>query len=118
MIAFFDKIAFLAYQGSTPGLLVLTSSMLIYTPITSSHPKLEVALSSMRGVKKIGFGAVPGLSIKWERSFVGTAENTMTTDARTTDCTEIVEEKLQWVGGRDELFARLVGWGGQKWRRV
>lgn len=85
--------------------------MLLYTPVTSPRPKLEVALTSMRGVKKIGIGAVPGLVVKWER----------TRDATSTDAnagTEIVEEKFQWVGGRDELFARLVGWGGRKWLKV
>lgn len=93
---------------------MLTSSMLSYTPVTSSRPKIEVALKNMRGVKKIGIGAVPGLSVKWERNRV--AEDTTNTDASAG--TEIVEEKFHWVGGRDELFARLVAWGGRKWMKV
>ena len=80
LMAFSDKIAFLAYQGLTPGLGVLTSSMLLYTPITSSRPKLEAALSSMRDVKKIRFGAVPGPRIKWERSIVRNARETISTE--------------------------------------
>lgn len=88
--------------------------MLLYTPVTSPRPKLEVALTSMRGVKKIGIGAVPGLSVKWERA----REVQGATSTEANAGTEIVEEKFQWVGGRDELFARLVGWGGRKWLKV
>lgn len=27
-------------------------------------------------------------------------------------------EKFLWVGDRDELFARLVAWGGHRWMNV
>ena len=27
-------------------------------------------------------------------------------------------EKFLWVGDRDELFARLVTWGGHRWMNV
>ena len=70
---------------------MLTSSMLLYTPITSSRPKLEAALSSMRDVKKIRFGAVPGPRIKWERSIVRNARETISTEEGAANCLETVE---------------------------
>jgi len=28
------------------------------------------------------------------------------------------EEIFGWVSGRDEVFAKLVGWGGRRWDKV
>lgn len=74
-------------------------------------------MDDMRGVKKIGMNAIPGLSIKWQRSLASGSYNE--TDAGEASAeSEIVEEKFRWVGGRDEVFARLVGSGGRKWLKV
>lgn len=64
----------------------------------SSTAKLEIPLGSLRAVKKKS-GLFTALTISW----VDEQDNRM-------------EEKFRWVGGRDELFARLVGSAdGKRW---
>ncbi len=72
--------------------------MFLFTPLTTTKPKITLPLSRLRGVRKMGL--IKGLSLKWS------PEN---------DEHE-VEEIFRWVGGRDELFTRLVGLAGKRWK--
>jgi hypothetical protein len=89
--------------------------MLYFTPATSAKPKLRIVFNDIRGVKKIGIAAIPGLSIKWAKGS-GSASYSETSEEDASGRGN--EEKFWWVGGRDEVFARLVGWGGRKWMHV
>ncbi|THH03827.1 hypothetical protein EW145_g5973 [Phellinidium pouzarii] len=82
--------AFLAHHKTSPGMLTLARTKLLFTPITSTHPKICITLNDVRGVKKIGFGAVPGLSVKWQRSSESHSE--IGTD--NTEGCEVIEEKF------------------------
>lgn len=75
---------------------------MLFTPITSSKAKVQIELADIRGVKKTG--TMKGLVVRWQsRTDVDAKENV---------------ERFMWVGGRDEVFARLVGWGGRRWLKV
>lgn len=78
---------------------MLTSTALSFTQVLSSKPKVEISLDNIRGAKKTG--RMGGLTLKWGES----AE-------------EEREEKFKWVGGRDEIFAKLVGWKGRRWLQM
>ncbi|KAG7450530.1 uncharacterized protein BT62DRAFT_1001343 [Guyanagaster necrorhizus] len=93
-----DTHTFVSQHSTAPGLITLTSTMFLFTPLTTTKPKITVPLSRLRGVKKTGL--IKGLSLKWS------PEN---------DEKE-VEEIFRWVGGRDELFTRLVGLEGKHWK--
>ena len=108
--------AYLAHNKASPGTLSICRTALFFTPVTASRPKIRIALDDVRGVKKIGPNAIPGLSVKWQRSSGSTSFNE--TEAEVFGGTAIVEEKFRWIGVRDEGFARLVGWGGRKWLKV
>ncbi|KAI5122603.1 hypothetical protein M0805_004817 [Coniferiporia weirii] len=107
---------FPAHHKTSPGMLTLTRTKLLFTPITSARPKICIALDDVRGVKKIGINAVPGLSVKWHGSPTSDSYGEM--GAGSAEESGTVEERFLWVGGRDEVFARLVGWGGRKWLKV
>ncbi|KAJ7706195.1 hypothetical protein B0H17DRAFT_1036123 [Mycena rosella] len=91
---------FPAQHTSAPGLITLTTQTLFFTPLMASNAKVEIPLSSLRGVKKKS-GIFSALTISW-------------VDGESKDR----DDKFVWVGGRDELFARLVGAtsaGGKQW---
>ncbi|KAJ7492631.1 hypothetical protein FB451DRAFT_1551950 [Mycena latifolia] len=90
---------FPAQHVSAPGLITLTPQTLFFTPLMSSTAKVEIPLGNLRGVKKKS-GIFRALTVNW-------------TDAEG----NMREDKFVWVGGRDELFARLVGTstGGKRW---
>ncbi|KAF8898755.1 hypothetical protein BD779DRAFT_1795370 [Infundibulicybe gibba] len=93
---------FPAQHSTAPGLVTITPTALLFTSIMSSDAKITIPLGEIRGVRKVGL--LKGLSIRW-RSPEGLE----------------VEEKFRWIGGRDELFARLVGHqsdGRPRWLKV
>lgn len=65
--------------------------------------RIIIPLIGLRGVKKTGL--LKGVSLRYKEQSPGG---------------EIVEkeERFRWVGGRDELFARLVGVDGRQWTKV
>ncbi|KAJ7900332.1 hypothetical protein B0H14DRAFT_2673254 [Mycena olivaceomarginata] len=81
---------FPAQHTSAPGLITLTKATLYFTPLMASTAKLEIPLANLRGVKKKS-GLFTALTITWVDDQGGGKE-----------------EKFRWVGGLDELFARLV----------
>lgn len=81
---------FPAQHTSAPGLITLTAQTMFFTPLMASTAKVEIPLSNLRGVKKKS-GIFTALTVSW----VDEQGNGR-------------EEKFRWVGGRDELFARLV----------
>ncbi|KDR84978.1 hypothetical protein GALMADRAFT_233502 [Galerina marginata CBS 339.88] len=87
---------------SSPGLITLTHNTLLFTPLLSQDAKLVIQLAAVKGVKKAG--VLKGLHIRWNDSSDGNNEQK--------------EDKFLWVGGRDELFARLVGSDGRRWMKV
>ncbi|KAJ7103544.1 hypothetical protein B0H15DRAFT_812642 [Mycena belliarum] len=97
---------FPAQHTSAPGLITFTTQTLFFTPLMSSTAKMEIPLASIRGVKKKS-GIFSALTISWADT---------QGEAR--------EDKFVWVGGRDELFARLVAGGttnftgGQRWMKA
>lgn len=95
--------AFPAQHTSAPGLITVTTTALLFTPLMSLNPKLIIPLSDVRGVKKAGL--LKGLYIRT----VDTADDGQKQEK---------EEKFLWVGGRDELFARLVGAEPRRWMKV
>jgi hypothetical protein len=87
-------------------MLTLTPHLLTFTPFLSTTRVLvSVDLAQVRGVRKSG--QLGGISIR----------HLHVADA---DGSEDEEKtvKFQWVGRRDELFAKLVGWGGRRWVKV
>ncbi|KAF8581365.1 hypothetical protein K439DRAFT_1414361 [Ramaria rubella] len=91
-----EHTAYPAQHSTRPGLISLSSTTLSFTQVLSSKPKVKIPLEQIRGVKKSG--KLGGLTVKW-----GLTE------------TNEQEEKFSWVGGRDEIFAKLVGLGGRRW---
>ncbi|KAG5639236.1 hypothetical protein H0H81_005310 [Sphagnurus paluster] len=89
--------SFPAQHSSGPGLITLTATILLFTPLMSNIPKFVISLMRLRGVKKMGL--LKGLQMKFSSD----------------DGLQEIEEKFRWVGGRDELFARLVGTGKRQW---
>ncbi|KAJ3857779.1 hypothetical protein EV368DRAFT_29378 [Lentinula lateritia] len=92
--------AFPCQHTSSPGLLTFTQDMLFFNPIASTRTKVAIPLADIRAVKKTGL--LKGLTVKW-------------IDA-TND--EHREEVFPWVGGRDEIFARLIGTDAKRWMKV
>ncbi|KIM48214.1 hypothetical protein M413DRAFT_22743 [Hebeloma cylindrosporum] len=87
---------------SGPGLITLTHNAFFFTPLMSQTAKISLSLAAVKGVKKIGF--LKGLSLRWSETL--------------DEIKELKEEKFLWIGGRDELFARLVGTDGRRWIKV
>lgn len=95
---------FPAQHAKAPGLITLTNTTLFFTPLMSSTAKVVIALSDICAVKKVG--PMKGLHVRW-------MDSVNERHARAER-----EEIFRWVGGRDELFARLVGWQGRRWVRI
>lgn len=72
----------------------------MFTPFVSPQSKLDIDVGSITGVRKNG--VFKGLHV----SYLDPVTNAP------------VEEKFHWISGRDELFARLVGFGKKKWQNV
>ncbi|KAJ4486111.1 hypothetical protein J3R30DRAFT_3444125 [Lentinula aciculospora] len=87
---------------SSPGLLTLSQHMLFFNPIASTKTKLAIPLTDIRGAKKTGL--LKGLSVKWIDS--------------SNDENKHREEVFPWVGGRDEIFARLIGTDVKRWMKA
>ncbi|KAL1741867.1 hypothetical protein HDZ31DRAFT_84537 [Schizophyllum fasciatum] len=86
-----------AHHSTGPGLLTISAVTLQFTPFLSSTPKISIALRDLRGVKKTGL--LKGLTLRYD------------------DGAQVKEEKFSWVGGREELFARLIGPDRSRWLR-
>ncbi|KDQ63557.1 hypothetical protein JAAARDRAFT_202983 [Jaapia argillacea MUCL 33604] len=85
------------------GVITLTPTSLFFTPLGYANPSTTLSLKDISGVKKSG--PFKGLKIR----LVDTSKDP-NGEAR--------EDKYLWVGERDELFARLIGWEGRQWIRV
>ena len=113
------------------GMISLTPTNLLFYPMMSSNAKVAIPLSSIRGVKKAG--RMGGLRIK----YVVPVEGSNFSPRQSMDNASILtngeantngaavngeplekEEKFGWVSGRDEVFAKLVGWGGRRWVKM
>ncbi|KAH7930950.1 hypothetical protein BV22DRAFT_999354 [Leucogyrophana mollusca] len=93
---------FPAHHATAPGLITLTPTTFYFTSLVSSQAKLTIPYNQLCGVKKTGL--MKGLSLTWiPTDEPGGKEK---------------EEKFHWVGSRDELFARLIGPDGRRWKRV
>jgi hypothetical protein len=68
----------------------------------SVNAKIVIPFVDLRGVKKTGM--FKGVSLRWGETRQGGKDEK--------------EEKFMWVGGRDELFARLIGAGGRRWMKA
>jgi len=91
-----ETYTFPAQHTSAPGLITLTGETLFFASLMSTTCKLKIPLKNLRSVKKES-GLFNALLITW------TDEEG---NARV--------EKFRWVGGRDEIFARLVGTADKK----
>ncbi|OJA21507.1 hypothetical protein AZE42_05107 [Rhizopogon vesiculosus] len=91
-----------AHHTSAPGLITLTATTLYFTALTSQQAKLIIPCENLCGVKKTGL--MKGLLITWIDGEKGRGRE--------------MEEKFNWVGNRDELFARLLGPDGARWMRI
>ncbi|CAA7265811.1 unnamed protein product [Cyclocybe aegerita] len=89
-------------HSTAPGLITLVHRTLYFTPLMSQNAKMIIHLSAVKGVKKVGL--LKGFNVRWTDSSDGKQEEK--------------EEKFLWVGGRDDLFARLVGTEGRRWVQV
>ncbi|PCH33659.1 hypothetical protein WOLCODRAFT_160244 [Wolfiporia cocos MD-104 SS10] len=98
-----ETFTFPAQYAKTSGLITLTSDTLFFTTLLSTTAKLSIPLKDMLGVKKTG--PMRGINVRW--LYAGPDGET-----------EEREEKFLWVGARNELFARLVAWGGRRWANV
>ncbi|KAH9944357.1 uncharacterized protein BXZ73DRAFT_87271 [Epithele typhae] len=95
---------FPAQLKKSPGLITMTEVAICFTPLMSSHATLAVQLADITAVKKTTLTNGIGLHYMDERPD-GTREEK--------------EATFMFVGGRSELFARLVSWGGGgKWTKI
>ena len=82
----------------------MTEAALYFTPLMSSHATLAIQLADITGVKKTSM--TKGVDIHYA-------------EVRPDGTNEEKEVGFMFVGGRSELFARLVSWGGGgKWAQV
>ncbi|KAI0361586.1 hypothetical protein OH77DRAFT_444853 [Trametes cingulata] len=86
-----------------PGLITLTSTTLFFTPLLSSRAALSIPLADVTRVKKSSI--TKGIDVSYS-------------EARADGSKEEKEAKFFFVGSRDDLFARLVSWGGKRWTNV
>lgn len=136
-----------AQQGAVMGMLTLTPDMLLFTPAMSSKVKVKIPFNDIRSVKKAGSMGMGGLRVKYivrdappgpdlgddilAAGSVGVAHGNAVAAGDLAPAPNVVgtaiavngaplerEEKFRWVGGRDEVFARLVGWGGRRWVKM
>ncbi|KAI0076095.1 hypothetical protein K474DRAFT_1598700 [Panus rudis PR-1116 ss-1] len=91
---------FPAQYNKGVGLITLTPTTLYYTLLSSTQSQLVIELKDVTAVQKTSH--FNGIRIKWN----STSED---------GAVEEKEAKFTWVGSRDELFARLVGWQGRRW---
>ncbi|KAK7694680.1 hypothetical protein QCA50_001868 [Cerrena zonata] len=98
-----DARSYPAQHGKTTGLITLSPSELIFTSFVSLTPKLVINLKNIASVQKRGI--LDGLRLYRRQA----DENGVT---------EEIEEKFTWVGGRDDLFTRLVGSQDLRWINV
>ncbi|CEL58875.1 hypothetical protein RSOLAG1IB_08905 [Rhizoctonia solani AG-1 IB] len=100
--------SFPAQHRARPGMLMISSTLLTFTPLFTSSSNsqsqtpqdtrtVKVDIDHLRGVKKV---TPSGLSVRYAQG------------------SETVEEKFLFIVGRDEAFATLVGWGGGRWKHV
>ncbi|KAI9063089.1 hypothetical protein FKP32DRAFT_1652201 [Trametes sanguinea] len=85
-----------------PGLITLTPTTVFFTPLLSSRATLCIPLQDVTGVKK---SSMKGIDINYSEPFVDGSK-------------ELKEAKFMFVGSRDDLFARLVSYGGKRWKNV
>ena len=96
--------AFPAQLKSSPGLITLTEQALFFTPLMSSKVAVAIQLGDVTGIKKTS--VTKGIEVRH-------------VEVRPDGTNEEKETTFMFVGGRSELFARLVSWGGGgKWARV
>ncbi|KAI0825106.1 hypothetical protein BC628DRAFT_1419471 [Trametes gibbosa] len=81
-----------------PGLITLTPTTLFFTPLLSSRAALSIPLAEVVRVKKATL--MKGIDIYYT---VGAEQK---------------EAKFLFVASRDDLFARLISWGGRRWTNV
>ena len=125
--------AYPAQHTASPGVLTLTDDELLFTVVVSSTPKIRIPLKDIQGVKKTG--RLGGITLRYLKETTSTnpgvqdkvveldagfkvASNTDLASVPDLPVREEVEEKFRWIACRDEVFARLVGWNGRKWRKV
>jgi GRAM domain-containing protein 4 len=117
------------------GMLSLTPQSLLFYPMMSSNAKVVIPMQDIRGVKKAG--RMGGLRVKYvvrgdepqASQFVRKSTDDLKRDG-SADLTVVPvtsaangeplerEEKFGWISGRDEVFAKLVGWGGRRWVKM
>ncbi|QRV94795.1 hypothetical protein RhiJN_22813 [Ceratobasidium sp. AG-Ba] len=88
-----------ANHKATPGSLTLNSEAITFTPLLKSTPRRVIPLEQIQGVKKTHHTS--GLRIRYKD-----------------DQKEQHEVVLRFIPNRDEIFGKLVGWGGKRWRKV
>ncbi|KAL5640312.1 hypothetical protein ACGC1H_007549 [Rhizoctonia solani] len=88
-----------ANHKATPGTLSLNSEGISFTPLLTSHPRLQIPLQHIQGVKKTG--RTNGLRVRYL-----TGEGLER------------EDVFRFIPSRDEIFGKLVGWGGKRWQKV
>ncbi|KAF8602328.1 hypothetical protein BDV93DRAFT_545347 [Ceratobasidium sp. AG-I] len=88
-----------ANHKATPGTLSLDSESICFTPLLAHTPRLRIELEKIQGVKKTG--RTNGLRIRHL--------------ADEGDEREVV---FRFIPSRDEIFGKLVGWGGKRWLKV
>ena len=71
---------------------------MFFTPLLRQDAKIIIALTAIRGVKKVGM--LKGLQVRWN------------------DVSGDKEDRFLWIGERDDLFARLVGLEGRRWIQI
>ncbi|KAG8704148.1 hypothetical protein FRC08_002394 [Ceratobasidium sp. 394] len=88
-----------ANHKATPGSLTLNSVAITFTPLLASTPRRVVPLEQIQGVKKTHH--TNGLRVRYKDD-------------------ERVEHEVvfRFIPNRDEIFGKLVGWGGKRWRKV
>lgn len=73
---------------------------LLFTPFVSSNLKMDIDVNDITRVKKTSM--LRGLKVSYMNPETGNE----------------TEEKYHWINGRDELFARLIGLGHQRWQNI
>ncbi|KAG8745020.1 hypothetical protein FRC10_008994 [Ceratobasidium sp. 414] len=88
-----------ANHKAAPGLLALNSVAITFTPLLASTPHRVIPLEEIQGIKKTHHTS--GLRIRYKDD-------------------EGVEHEVvfRFIPNRDEIFGKLVGWGGKRWRKV
>lgn len=116
-------------------MLSLTPQSLLFYPMMSSNAKVVIPLEDIRGVKKVG--RMGGIRVKYVvrggepqasqsvRKYTDGLKKNENTDPIDMPVTSAAngeplerEEKFGWISGRDEVFAKLVGWGGRRWVKM